>query len=123
MTTFIKYFLIGVVASIPVYFMSDYFIQKSTMPYNNTGYNSLINAILTWVVVGLFSLLDIKEKRKTNLSSYCGVGILLSGFVLFISNIQLGGTEKNFTIVLMCFVVTSIFGLMDLVLKNNQKKD
>lgn len=123
MTTFIKYFLIGVVASIPVYFMSDYFIQKSTMPYNNTGYNSLINAILTWVVVGLFSLLDIKEKRKTSLSSYCGVGILLSGFVLFISNIQLGGTEKNFTIVLMCFVVTSIFGLMDLVLKNNQKED
>lgn len=123
MTILMRCILVGIVASIPIYFMSDYFIQKSMMPYNNSGYNSLINALLTWIVVGLFGLLDCKEKRKTSLSGYYGVGILLSGFVLFISNVQLGGIEKNFTVILMCFIVTPIFGLMNLMLKNNQKKD
>ena len=88
--------------------MSNHFIQFST-PNHNISYNSLINAMLTCVVVGLFGLLDIKE--KSSLSSYFGVGILLSGFV-FLSNIQLGGTESNFTIILLCFVITLIFGLM-----------
>ncbi len=113
-------YLIGVVISIPAYFMSNHFIQYST-PNSNISYNSLINAILSWVVVGLFGLLDIKEKEKTSLSTYFGVGILLSGFVFFISNIQLGGTESNFTIILLCFVITAIFGLAELVLIDNKK--
>ena|SRR5690625_4268299 len=115
-----KYLLIGVVTSIPAYFMSNYFIQNP-LPYNHISYNSLINAMLTWVSVGLFSLLHVKEKKKTSLSSYFGVGILLSGFIFFISNIQLGGMEKNVTIILLCFIITPIFGLIELVLKDNKK--
>ncbi|MFN7252485.1 MAG: hypothetical protein ACK4M9_17150 [Anaerobacillus sp.] len=52
MTTYIKYLLIRVIISIPTYFMSNHFINPS-IP-NNPSYNSLTNALLTWVVVGLF---------------------------------------------------------------------
>lgn len=122
MTTFTKHILIGVVISIPAYFISNFFIQRpGTIIFGDSGYNSLINALLVWVVVGLFGLLDIKEKQKTAVSSYLGVGILLSGFVLFISNTQLGGTENNFTVILLCFVITPIYGLMELVAKENEK--
>jgi peptidoglycan/LPS O-acetylase OafA/YrhL len=121
LTTFIKYLLIGVIISIPAYFMSNHFIDPSTP--NNISYNSLTNALLTWVVVGLFGILDVKEKKVTSLSSYIGVGILLSAFVLFISNSQYGGAEKNVTIILFCFVITSIFGLMELILIENRKQN
>jgi len=121
LTTFTKHILIGVIISIPAYFISNFFIQRpGTSILGDSGYNGLINALLVWIVVGLFGLLDIKEKQKTSVSSYLGVGIVLSGFVLFISNIQLGGTEHNFTIILLCFVITPIFGLIELVANENK---
>lgn len=66
MTTTIKYLFIGIVISILAYFLSNHFIQFST-PNNSISFNSLINAMLTWLSVRLFGL-----KNESNfLFNFC----------------------------------------------------